>query len=174
MSEYTLYQRWRCLKSNCCESVGLPDRMIFNQTFPQTADHPHVLYWWVHQYPVTDAEQEVEMQEKSTLQVYQYLRDIYSWHLRNGDAPLMLGGPGVIMQVSESLFRHKPKRSKFATVFLSWVILHPLRATMGVWLRMKSGCGHQLHSSSGGDGDGARQVSTAMTSQTWNIDSVPL
>ena len=34
---------------------------------------------------------------------------LYSWRLLNRDPPLMLGGPGVIVQIDESLFRHKPK-----------------------------------------------------------------
>ena len=70
-----------------------------------------LIYWWVRQYPVTDAAQEAEVQEKSAVQVYQYLRDICSWRLLNRDAPLMLGGPGVTVQIDESLFRHKPKVS---------------------------------------------------------------
>ena len=75
-----------------------------------------LIYWWVHQYPVTNAAQKAEVQEKSAIQAYQYLRDIC---LLNMDAPLMLGGPGVIVQIDESLFRHKPK-----VCCLSSMILH--------------------------------------------------
>ena len=69
------------------------------------------MYWWVHQYPVSDATQEVEVERKTAVQVYQYLRDICSWRLLNRDAPLMLEGLGIIVQIDESLFRHKPKVS---------------------------------------------------------------
>ena len=62
------------------------------------------MYWWVRQYPVSDAAQEAKV---SAIQAYQYFRDICS-----RDAPLMIGGPGVIVQIDESLFRQKPKVSK--------------------------------------------------------------
>ena len=52
------------------------------------------------EYPVSDAAQEAEVQEKTAIQVYQYLRDICSWRLMSMDAPLLLGGPGVIVQIN--------------------------------------------------------------------------
>ena len=67
------------------------------------------MHWWCRQYPVTDASQEAEVTEATGVQAYQYFRDICSWRLLNRDAPLMLGGPGVIVQIDELLFRHKPK-----------------------------------------------------------------
>ena len=67
------------------------------------------MHWWCRQYLVTDASQEAKVTEATGVQAYQYFRDICSWRLLNRDAPLMLGGPGVIVQIDESLFRHKPK-----------------------------------------------------------------
>ena len=63
-----------------------------------------LMYWWARQYPVTDA----KVEKNTAIQTYQYFREICSWQLLNHDAPLMLGGPGVV-QIYESLFRHKPK-----------------------------------------------------------------
>ena len=67
------------------------------------------MHWWCRQYLVTDASQEAKVTEATCVQAYQYFWDICSWRLLNRDAPLMLGGPGVIVQIDESLFRHKPK-----------------------------------------------------------------
>ena len=39
----------------------------------------------------------------------QYLRDVCFWRLLNVDSPLLLGGPGIVFQIDESLFWHKPK-----------------------------------------------------------------
>ena len=44
----------------------------------------------------------------TAVDVYQWLREVYSTRLIN-DGPVVLGGPGVIVQSDESLFRHKPK-----------------------------------------------------------------
>ena len=56
-------------------------------------------------YPVSNAAQEAEVDEKTAIQIYQYCRDICSWRLLNRDAPLMLGGQGVVVKIDESLFQ---------------------------------------------------------------------
>ena len=60
---------------------------------------------------MTDAAQEAEVDENTAIQAYIYCRDICSWRLLNRDAPLMLGSQGVVVQIDESLFQHKPKVS---------------------------------------------------------------
>ena len=47
--------------------------------------------------------------EATAIQAYQYFRDICSWRLLTLDSPLMVGGPGVVIQIDESQFGHKPK-----------------------------------------------------------------
>ena len=74
-----------------------------------------LMHWWCRQYPVTDAAQEAKVTEATAVQIYQYFRDICSWKLLQ-DAPLKLGGPGVIVQIDESLFRHKPKVNVFPKI----------------------------------------------------------
>ena len=58
------------------------------------------MHWWCREYPVSDAAQESQVDEKTAIQINQYLHH---------DAPLMLGGSGTIVQIYESLFRHKCK-----------------------------------------------------------------
>lgn len=68
-----------------------------------------LLHWWIREYPVTKAADEAKVTEATAVQAYQYLRDICSWRLLTHDSPLLLGGRGVVVQIDESLFRHKPK-----------------------------------------------------------------
>ena len=75
------------------------------------------------QYPVTTAAEEAKVAETTAIQCYQYLRDICSWRLTNVDAPLRLGGNGIIVQIDESLFRHKPKVNFFNSIYLSESII---------------------------------------------------
>ena len=58
------------------------------------------------QYPVTDA---AKVTKASAIQCYQYIRDICSWRLLNVDAPLLLGGQDVVVQIDESVFRQVPE-----------------------------------------------------------------
>ena len=111
---------------NCRKSVGLQDGTLFDKSKLTRRQWIVLFYCWVRQYSVTDT-----VQENSAVQVHQYLRDICSWRLLNTDAPLMLGDQGVIAQIDESLFRHKPKVRSVVTFgaapswasHYSWVIV---------------------------------------------------
>ena len=67
-----------------------------------------LMYMWAREYPVKDAAEEAEVQEKTAIDLYQWLREVCSTRLI-ADGPVVLGGPGSIVQIDESLFRHKPK-----------------------------------------------------------------
>ena len=56
---------------------------------------------------MTDAATEADVTDATACQVYQWLREVCSSTLL--ETPIILGGPGVIVQVDESQFRHKPK-----------------------------------------------------------------
>lgn len=66
-----------------------------------------MLYLWAREYPVTDATEEAEISTRVAIDIYQWLREICTAKLLN--IPIILGGPGVVIQIDESLFRHKPK-----------------------------------------------------------------
>ena len=54
-----------------------------------------------------DAADNAEISEKTAIQIYQFFRDVCSTKLLQ--SPIVLGGPGVVVQADESLFNHKPK-----------------------------------------------------------------
>ena len=114
--------RWRCSSSNCKKSVSLRSGTFFEKSHLQLRQWIVLIYWWAREYPIKDAAEEAEVDEKTAIQIYQYCRDICSWRLLNHDAPLLLGGQGVVVQIDESLFRHKPKHHRGrATTNEVWV-----------------------------------------------------
>ena len=62
---------------------------------------------WARDRPVTDTMDELEIDSRTAVDVYQWLREVCSTSLIA--TPILLRGPGVIVQVDESLYRHKPK-----------------------------------------------------------------
>ena len=64
---------------------------------------------------MTNAAEEAQVSETTAIQVYQYFRDICSWRLLNHDSPLMLGGPGVVVQIDESQFKHNQRYNNIIT-----------------------------------------------------------
>ena len=70
-----------------------------------------LIFWWKQQYPVTNATRIAEVDEGTAIDVYRWLREICSRKLL--PMPMILGGPGIVVQIDESLFRHKPKVINF-------------------------------------------------------------
>ena len=99
-----------------------------------------LMYWWVRQYPDTDDTQDVEVEEKAAIQAYQYCRSICIRRLLNRDSPLMLGGPEVVVQLDESLFRHKPKVSQVEQVNKRSHTKIYYSTIVGMHQGMKCGC----------------------------------
>ena len=96
--------RWRCPDCNKTASIS-----FFEQSKLTLQKWLLLMHWWARQYPVTDAAVEVEVTEKTAIQVYQWLRDVCSYRLCSVDPPIKLGGQGVVVAIDESLFSHKPK-----------------------------------------------------------------
>ena len=69
-----------------------------------------LMYLLARQYPVTDAMEEADVDRRTAIDIYQWLREVCSTKLLS--SPIVLGGPGVVVQIDESLFRHKPKVNK--------------------------------------------------------------
>ena len=67
----------------------------------------HLIYLWSNHHSVTSASTDTGVSHRAIIQNYQYLRDVCSGKLMSVDEKL--GGPGIIVQIVESLFRHKPK-----------------------------------------------------------------
>ena len=67
-----------------------------------------MVHSWATGRAVVEASKDVKMSKKMEINIYQWYRDICSWKLINGP-PLLLGGPGAIVQIDESVFTYQGK-----------------------------------------------------------------
>ena len=96
---------FRC--PSCKTTKSLRDGSFFNKSKLPLQKWLIVMYWWIRQYPVTDAAEEARVSRETAINVYQWLREVCTTTLIN--TPIILGGPQKVVQIDESLFRHKPK-----------------------------------------------------------------
>ena len=66
-----------------------------------------LVHFWLRQFPVTTAVLDADISKSTAIDVYQWFREVCSTTLLN--TPIVLGGNGVIVEIDESLFTHKPK-----------------------------------------------------------------
>ena len=109
--------QYRCAR--CKTTASIRKGSFFSKSNLPLRKWLILLYWWVRQYPVTDAAQEAEVGRNTAINVYQWLREVCSTRLIG--TTITLGGPGKIVQIDESLFKHKPKVLQFK-LCLSYVI----------------------------------------------------
>ena len=94
-----------------------------------------LLYWWVKEYPVLKAAEEADVSDVSAIDVYQWLREVCSTALIQ--QPIILGGPVKVVQIDESMFKHKPEVCKIKNamnIFFSALQRTSYKSLgMGVW-----------------------------------------
>ena len=66
-------------------------------------------YWWARQYPA-------KVDINIACIVYKWLREVCSTTLLG--TPFILGGAGVVCQIDESLFKHKPKVGIYIILYI--------------------------------------------------------
>ena len=91
----------------CRKCATIRDGSFFSKSRLPLQKWAILMYWWARNYPVTDAASEAEVTEASACAVYQWLREVCSTRLLH--TTIRLGGPGITVQIDESLMSHKPK-----------------------------------------------------------------
>ena len=97
---------WRC---NC---RGNPYKSVRHGSFFARAKvtlqlYILTIYLWSKTYTIKLAADNTGLTEKTIAQIYIFLREVASGQLLA--VPVQLGGPGKIVEIDESLFRHKSK-----------------------------------------------------------------
>ena len=86
------------------KSFLLKSRLTLQQWMP-------LLFFWTDEESVFKAAKHAKVSEVTSINVYQWLREVCSECLLR-DGPPLLGGPRKVVQVDESCFRHKPKHHR--------------------------------------------------------------
>ena len=68
-----------------------------------------MLHLWARECPVSDDAEEANLSLSVAVDIYQLLQEVCTNKFLQ--APIILGGLGVIVQINESLFRHKPRKT---------------------------------------------------------------
>ena len=96
---------WWC--PTCKTTKSIRDGSFFSKSKLTLQKWMIAMLWWSREYPVTLMAEEAEIPENTACCIYQWLREVCSTALL--PMPMVLGGPGVIVQIDESQFKHKPK-----------------------------------------------------------------
>ena len=96
---------WYC--QSCKTTKSIPYNSFFTKSRLSLQQWMILIVWWEKEYPVLKAAKEADTSDNTACQVYQWLREVCSTRLLQ--TQIVLGGPGIIVQVDESQFRHKPK-----------------------------------------------------------------
>ena len=67
------------------KSLSVCEGSFFSQSKLRLRQWLILLYWWVRQYPMTDAAEESMVSRTSAIQAYQYIGDVCSWRLTTVD-----------------------------------------------------------------------------------------
>ena len=97
---------WYCPR--CYTRKSIRDGSFFAKSKLSLQKWLLLLHYWVRQTPVTEAMDDAEVNKRTAIDEYQWFREICSSALMRAPQ-IVLGGPGVIVHIDESLFRHKPK-----------------------------------------------------------------
>ena len=97
--------RWRCRV--CKTSKSIREGSFFAKSRLPLQKWLLLIYLWARDYPVKDVAQEAEIDKNVACDILNWFREVCSLKLIQRD--ITLGGPGKIVQIDESLFRHKPK-----------------------------------------------------------------
>ncbi len=100
---------WCC--AQCKSRKSIREGSFFAKSHLTLQQWYMLLFFWADEEGVCKAMHHSKVSEVTAINVYQWLREVCSQRLIN-NGPTLLGGPGKIVQVDESCFRHKPKHHR--------------------------------------------------------------
>ena len=97
---------WWC--PSCKSRKSLREKSFFSKSRLTLQQWMLLLFFWTDEKIVLKAAKHAKVSAVTSINVYQWFREVCSERLLR-DGPPLLGGPGKVVQIDESCFRHKPK-----------------------------------------------------------------
>ena len=98
---------WRCTKTTCRTMKSIHSGSFFEKSKIPLEKWLLSIHHWASNSKVQLAADAIGISHTSVMQCNKFLREICSRKLCQ--VPIVLGGPGVVVQIDESLFSHKVK-----------------------------------------------------------------
>ena len=96
---------WRC--PQCKRTKSIREGSFFSKSRLPLEKWLLLIHYWSQEFPVKHAAYDADIDKNTACNVYRWLREVCSTKLLQ--MPIILGGPGVIVQIDESVFQHKVK-----------------------------------------------------------------
>ena len=104
---------WKCQNKYCIKyksTITIRYGSFFTKSNLSLQSWVHAMYLWSERCSETMAYRQVNVSEKTMIDCYSFFREVCSRYLQAN--PVKLGGPGVVIQIDESCFSHKPKHHR--------------------------------------------------------------
>ena len=120
---------WKC--GICKGRASIRKASFFSRSNLPLQKWMILIWFWSKDAPVTSAATDADVDNHTAIDCYQWLIEVCSTTLIN-NGPIILGEPGVIVQVDESLFRHKPRYRHCIYINMSQT-KHPKTHIIQLW-----------------------------------------
>ena len=98
---------WRCPDSHCHTMTSIRKGSFFEKSKISLDKWLLLLHYWAIEAKLTTTATAVGVSRVTVMQANKFFREVCSFKLLQ--TPIVLGGPGVIVEIDESLFSHKVK-----------------------------------------------------------------
>uniref|UniRef100_A0A0P4WJT7 ISXO2-like transposase domain-containing protein n=1 Tax=Scylla olivacea TaxID=85551 RepID=A0A0P4WJT7_SCYOL len=114
---------WKCQTKGCTKYKGttsIRTGSFFARSRLSLQKWVHIMYLWSERIGETTASRQINLSEKTTIDCFSFFREICASYFQAN--PVMLGGPGITVEIDESCFSHKPKYHRERAPFTpTWV-----------------------------------------------------
>ncbi|KAF4525909.1 hypothetical protein B566_EDAN014626 [Ephemera danica] len=114
---------WRCKRKRCGGARSATFDSFFFKTVMSVQTILTCMFQWCVGSSPQEAKNTLGISIKSVYQVYEYIRDVCSWHLLQTPHNFRLGGPGKIIEIDESKFApRKYNKGRIRRGDTEWVL----------------------------------------------------